>query len=92
MKASGEGEGIQDPAELGHRSHVASEQNEGVVGILENGVGDGRIDRVAKLPVSRCLLDEPLENTGYNDEQVGGDGVSLTEAAMALEPAARGAI
>jgi hypothetical protein len=49
VKASGEGEGIQDPAELGHRSHVASEQNEGVVGILENGVGDGRIDRVAKL-------------------------------------------
>jgi len=43
VKASGEGEGIEDPAELGHRSHVASEQNEGVVGILENGVMVGLI-------------------------------------------------
>ncbi|CAD6202164.1 unnamed protein product [Miscanthus lutarioriparius] len=82
MKASGEGECIEDLPELGHTGHVTLEENEGVVGI----------DRVAKLAVSRCPLDEPLEDIGHNDKQIWVDRVPLAKAAAALEPAARGAI
>lgn len=43
-------------------------------------------------PLRGGLIQEPLQNIGNNDEEVWGDGIPLSEAAVASEPTARNSI
>jgi hypothetical protein len=44
------------------------------------------------LKIIRLLFDQPFQEVSYDDEEVRGEGVALTEARTTLEPAARGAV
>lgn len=50
---------------------VAADEDQGVVGILENRAREVRSNRVAQQALSRGFLEETLENIGHNDEKVG---------------------
>jgi len=73
------GEGIKDLAEDQHGSSVASGENEGVVGVLENGTRQRRVDWVAN---------QTLKDVRDDYEEIGREGVALSQPATAGDPAA----
>ena len=62
------------------------EDNEGVIGILQDRARKGGGERVFKRPIAGRQKDKTLEGVSNKDEEVGRERVSLSEAMTALDP------
>jgi hypothetical protein len=70
----------------------SANDNNGVIGILENRARKIVDKRVKKQTLPRGHKKELLENIGNNIKKKGGERVALPEPSTALDPPARDAI
>ena len=54
---------------------ISFEDNEGVIGILQDGARKGGGERVFKHPIAGCQKDKMLEGVSNKDEEVGREGL-----------------
>jgi hypothetical protein len=74
--------------ERGHGCHVSFRENQRVVHVLKDGTRKGSINGVLHLPMLGSASNKLLKDIRNDDEEVGGEGVALTEPTPTGDPAA----
>jgi hypothetical protein len=86
------GEVIEDLFEAGSRLPVCFTKDESVIRILKDRARNLRGEGMQEGAFSPGQTDKALENVGDNNEEVGGEGVSLAETIPTSDPVPRNAV
>jgi hypothetical protein len=81
----GRGEGVESPLEVSHMLRDGPDDDEGVIGVLEDGTRKIVDKRVEKEPITRSLEEKLLENISNDSKNKGGQGISLLESSATLD-------
>lgn len=74
---------------LGNCSARTAEEDEGVVGVLKNGTRSTREKRVRDAIRDGRVLEQTSQDIGDDDEEIGRQRVTLTEAGFTVNPTTR---
>jgi hypothetical protein len=83
---------IKQALKSGYMLRDGPDNDDSIVGILEDRAGEVIYKWVKKEPLARSLKDNLLKDIGDNVKKEGGERVPLPEAATALNPPARNTI
>jgi hypothetical protein len=87
-KPCGQSEVVEDMLKAGCRLHGGLAQDKGIIGVLKDGTRGIRGERVEQGPRLPRGTDKALQHIRHNDEEVGGERVSLAETIPATDPIA----
>jgi hypothetical protein len=87
-KPCGQSEVIEDTLKACSRFHGGLAQDKGIIGVLKDGTGGVRGEGVGQGPRLPRGTDKALQHIRHNDEEVGGERVSLAETIPATDPIA----
>lgn len=87
-KPCGQCEVIEDKLKAGRRLDGGLAQNKGIIGVLQNGTRGIRGEWVGQGPSLPRGTDEALQHIRHNDEEVGGERISLAKTIPATDPIA----
>jgi hypothetical protein len=85
-KACGRSEVIKNVPESDSRGKISVAKDKSIIGILEHRARDGRVDGMAKAVRSESLTNEVLKDVSDNDEQIGREGVPLSQPIFTMDP------
>jgi hypothetical protein len=86
-QAGGRGKLIQDPFQTARSSSTSPEDNQRIIGVLQNRAGGFAIDQGV---LERSFkLDHALKEIAHQEVQVGRQGVPLAQPSLQINPTAR---
>jgi hypothetical protein len=85
-KARGRSEVIKNVPEANSRGKIGVAEDKSIINILKHRARDGRVDGMAKVVRSKSLMDEALQDISDNDEQIGREGVPLSQPIFTMDP------
>lgn len=91
-ESGSEGKSVQQGFEVGNRGNVSAAEDKGIVGVLQNGAREGRVNGVGEPPLVGSTANETLKDIRNDNKKVGGERVSLTQAVATKDPVPRNII
>jgi hypothetical protein len=78
-KADGTGEGVQDPTQPVTLRRICTQDDEGVVRILDDGAGEVVSKRMQEAAIANVLHQKAMKKLDDREEEVGGKRVPPNE-------------
>ena len=79
---------LKNALERSHGHHIPFHENQRVIRILKDGTRERSIDGVLQLPPLSAASDKSLKDVRHDDEEVRGEGITLTEPTPTGDPTA----
>jgi len=79
---------LKNALEHSHGRYIPFHENQRVIRVLKDGARERGVDGVLQLPSLNAALDESLKDVRHDDEEVRGEGITLTESTPTGDPTA----
>jgi hypothetical protein len=85
-KAGGAGERVQDPTQPAKLRRIRTQDDEGVICVLDDGAGEVVSERMQQAAITNVLHQKATKKLSDREEEVGAKRIPLTKAVPARDP------